>query len=81
MALLIVGSVVAALAPSFVVLLIGRGIQGLGVGLLIPFGMNITLEYRHPPRNQCGYRRGYRCHLQGISRPPPAQNPSCKGWT
>jgi DHA2 family lincomycin resistance protein-like MFS transporter len=42
--LFIVGSVVGALAPSFPVLLAGRVVQGLGTGMLIPVGMNITLE-------------------------------------
>jgi DHA2 family lincomycin resistance protein-like MFS transporter len=42
--LLILGSVVAAAAPCFAVLLIGRIIQSLGTGMLIPVGMNITLE-------------------------------------
>ncbi len=42
--LLILGSVVGALAVSFPMLLIGRIIQSLGTGMLIPIGMNITLE-------------------------------------
>lgn len=43
-ALLIVGSVAGAMASSFPMLLIGRIIQSLGTGMLIPIGMNITLE-------------------------------------
>ena len=43
-ALFVLGSVVAALAPSFPVLLVGRIVQSLGTGMLIPIGMNITLE-------------------------------------
>lgn len=42
--LLIIGSIVCALAPSFTLLLIGRIIQSIGTGMLIPIGMNITLS-------------------------------------
>ena len=51
-ALLVVGSVIGALAPSFPVLLAGRIVQALGTGLLIPIGMNITLEVA--PREKLG---------------------------
>jgi DHA2 family lincomycin resistance protein-like MFS transporter len=54
--LLIIGSIVGALAPSFSVLLIGRIIQGLGTGMLIPVGMNITLEVA--PREKLGSYMG-----------------------
>lgn len=54
--LLILGSVVAAVAPSFAVLLIGRIIQSLGTGMLIPVGMNITLEAA--PRERLGTYMG-----------------------
>lgn len=49
---LIIGSVVAALAPSFTVLLLGRIIQSLGTGLLVPIGMNIALTVA--PREKLG---------------------------
>lgn len=42
--LLIVGSLICALAPNFEILLTGRIIQSLGTGMLIPIGMNITLS-------------------------------------
>ncbi|MCI9638595.1 MFS transporter [Anaerovoracaceae bacterium 41-7] len=42
--LLIVGSVIGAVSSNFSVLLIGRIVQALGTGMLIPIGMNITLE-------------------------------------
>ncbi len=41
--LLIVGSCLGALAPSFTVLLAARVVQALGTGLLLPTGMNIIL--------------------------------------
>lgn len=42
--LLVAGSVIGGLAPSFPILLTGRIVQALGTGMLIPIGMNITLE-------------------------------------
>lgn len=42
--LLIVGSIIGAVSSCFSVLLIGRIVQALGTGMLIPIGMNITLE-------------------------------------
>jgi DHA2 family lincomycin resistance protein-like MFS transporter len=42
--LLVVGSIIGALSPTFTLLLVGRIVQGLGTGMLIPVGMNITLE-------------------------------------
>lgn len=46
--LLIIGSVIAAAAGNFQILLIGRIIQSLGTGVLIPVGMNITMEAAAP---------------------------------
>ncbi|GHU51068.1 MFS transporter [Clostridia bacterium] len=54
--LLIIGSVIGALSPTFPVLLIGRIVQGLGTGMLIPVGMNITLEAA--PREKLGTYMG-----------------------
>ncbi|MGN1351004.1 MAG: MFS transporter [Anaerovoracaceae bacterium] len=42
--LLVAGSVIGAMSSSFPVLLTGRIVQALGTGMLIPIGMNITLE-------------------------------------
>ena len=55
-ALLVIGSVVGALAQNFAVLLTGRIIQALGTGMLIPIGMNITLEVA--PREKLGTYMG-----------------------
>jgi DHA2 family lincomycin resistance protein-like MFS transporter len=49
-ALLIIGSVIGGFAQNFPVLLIGRIIQALGTGLLIPVGMNITLTVAPPEK-------------------------------
>jgi DHA2 family lincomycin resistance protein-like MFS transporter len=54
--LLIAGSVTGALAPDFRILLAGRIVQALGTGLLIPVGMNITLECA--PREKLGIYMG-----------------------
>lgn len=50
--LLAIGSVIGALAQDFAVLLAGRVVQVLGAGMLIPIGMNITLEVA--PREKLG---------------------------
>lgn len=55
-ALLVIGSVIGALAPNFAVLLVGRIVQALGTGMLIPIGMNITLEIA--PREKLGSYMG-----------------------
>lgn len=53
---LVVGSIIGALAPSFAMLLAGRIVQALGTGMLIPIGMNITLEVA--PREKLGSYMG-----------------------
>ena len=55
-ALLVIGSVIGGLAPNFAVLLVGRIVQALGTGMLIPIGMNITLEVA--PREKLGTYMG-----------------------
>ena len=55
-ALMLIGSVVGALAPSFGVLLIARLLQAIGTGLLTPIGMNITLAVS--PREKLGLNMG-----------------------
>lgn len=54
--LLVVGSIIGGLAPNFAVLLVGRIVQALGTGMLIPIGMNITLEVA--PREKLGTYMG-----------------------
>ena len=54
--LLVIGSVIGALATNFTVLLIGRIVQALGTGMLIPVGMNVTLEIA--PREKLGTYMG-----------------------
>jgi DHA2 family lincomycin resistance protein-like MFS transporter len=54
--LLVIGSVISALSGTFPLLLAGRIVQALGTGLLIPIGMNITLEVA--PREKLGAYMG-----------------------
>lgn len=54
--LLIAGSIVGALAQSFEMLLVGRIVQALGTGMMIPVGMNITLM--SAPREKLGTYMG-----------------------
>lgn len=42
-AVMVIGSVIGAVAPTFEILLIARLLQAIGTGLLTPIGMNITL--------------------------------------
>lgn len=46
----IIGGIITALAPSFAVLLIGRIIQSVGTGLLVPSGMMIALTVAPRPK-------------------------------
>ncbi|WP_066464104.1 MFS transporter [Sanguibacter suarezii] len=55
-ALMTVGSVMGALAPTFEVLLVARLLQAIGTGLLTPVGMNITLAVS--PREKLGLTMG-----------------------
>jgi MFS transporter, DHA2 family, lincomycin resistance protein len=55
-AIMVVGSVLGALAPTFSVLLIARLLQAIGTGLLTPIGMNITLAVS--PREKLGLNMG-----------------------
>ena len=55
-AVMVIGSIMGALAPSFEVLLIARLLQAIGTGLLTPIGMNITLAVS--PREKLGLNMG-----------------------
>lgn len=55
-ALMVFGSVVGALAPTFSMLLIARLLQAIGTGLLTPIGMNVTLAVS--PREKLGFNMG-----------------------
>ncbi len=42
--IMIVGSVIGSVAPNFTILLIGRIIQAIGTGALVPISMNLTMS-------------------------------------
>ncbi len=71
----IVGGVITALAPNFTVLLVGRIIQSVGTGLLVPIEMMIALTVA--PRPKLGtFLGGHGCHdharpFRGDSRLRP----------
>ncbi|MBM6978741.1 MAG: DHA2 family efflux MFS transporter permease subunit [Actinomyces succiniciruminis] len=54
--LLLVGAVLGAVAPSFVVVLLSRVVQALGTGMIVPIGMNLTLAVS--PREKLGTNMG-----------------------
>ncbi|MFD0677027.1 MULTISPECIES: MDR family MFS transporter [unclassified Paenibacillus] len=53
MSLFFVGTVIAAVSPTFSVLLIGRIIQAIGTGMLLPLVMNVIMTI-HPPDKRGG---------------------------
>lgn len=55
-AMLVLGSIIGALASNFSVLLGGRIIQAFGTGMLIPIGMKLTLEVA--PKEKLGIYMG-----------------------
>lgn len=70
----IIGSIIAALAPSFAILLIGRIIQALGTGILLPLLMNVILLI-FPI-----YKRGIVMGLMGlVITTAPAVGPTIAG--
>src|SRR5699024_10543148 len=55
-AIMVVGSIVGAFAPTFSMLLIARLLQAVGTGLLTPIGMHMTLAAS--PREKLGMNMG-----------------------
>ncbi|MCD8317204.1 MAG: MFS transporter, partial [Eggerthellaceae bacterium] len=64
MLLLVIASCVGALAVSFPMLLVARVFQAIGSGLLIPTGMNITLDVT--PRDKLGKYMGIMAAMTTI---------------
>src|SRR5699024_7339350 len=92
-AIMIVGSVIGALAPNFSTLLIGRLLQAIGTGLLTPIGMNITLAVS--PRQKLGMNMGIMAAMTTLgpslelgkthwywsrSMPHPPAGTHCRRW-
>ncbi|ALT47858.1 transporter [Lactobacillus delbrueckii subsp. bulgaricus] len=63
-----------ALAPNFVILLLGRAIQGLGTGIALPLMFNIILE--QVPADKIGLMMGFGNLITGVA---PALGPTFGG--
>jgi EmrB/QacA subfamily drug resistance transporter len=72
--LFIAGVVLDGLAPAFWVLLLGRGIQGLGTGIALPLMFNIILE--QVPPSKTGMMMGVGTMITGVA---PALGPTFGG--
>lgn len=70
----LVGLLTDALAPSFIFLLLGRVIQGLGTGIALPLMFNIIME--QVPKDQIGKMMGIGNMITGIA---PAIGPTFGG--
>ena len=75
MSAFLVGSIVAALSPSFTLLMIARVIQAVGAGILLPL-MQFTVFTLFPPE-----KRGFAMGLTGIvAQSAPAIGPTLTGF-
>ncbi|MGS0667412.1 MDR family MFS transporter [Staphylococcus arlettae] len=75
MSAFLVGSIVAALSPSFTLLMIARIIQAVGAGILLPL-MQFTVFTLFPPE-----KRGFAIGLTGIvAQSAPAIGPTLTGF-
>lgn len=68
------GLLIDALVPSFYILLLGRGIQGVGTGIALPLMFNIILE--QVPKSKVGTMMGVGNLITGIV---PAIGPTFGG--
>lgn len=70
-----VGSIICALSGTFTMMMIGRVIQAVGAGILMPVGMNIFMTL-FPP-----HKRGAAMGLLGVAMIlAPAIGPTVTGW-
>ncbi|SDB06500.1 DHA2 family efflux MFS transporter permease subunit [Eubacterium oxidoreducens] len=72
--LFIAGTLLSALAPSFIFLLLGRLIQGVGTGLALPLMYNIILQ--QTPYDKLGMMMGVGMMITGVA---PAIGPTVGG--
>ncbi|PGK51647.1 MFS transporter [Priestia megaterium] len=69
------GSLICAISHSFTLMMIGRIIQAIGAGILMPLGMNIFMTI-FPPE-----KRGAAMGIMGIAMIlAPAIGPTLTGW-
>ncbi|ERL64515.1 hypothetical protein L248_0926 [Schleiferilactobacillus shenzhenensis LY-73] len=73
--LFLLGVIVDAAAPSFAVLLLGRGIQGLGTGIALPLMFNIIID--QVPMSKIGLMMGVGTLITAIG---PAIGPTFGGF-
>lgn len=70
-----VGSIICAISGNFTMMMIGRVIQAVGAGVLMPIGMNIFMTL-FPP-----HKRGVMMGLLGVAMIlAPAIGPTVTGW-
>ncbi|MDR4191986.1 DHA2 family efflux MFS transporter permease subunit [Bacillus cereus] len=70
-----VGSIICAISGNFTMMMTGRVIQAVGVGILMPVGMNIFMTL-FPP-----HKRGAAMGLLGVAMIlAPAIGPTVTGW-
>ncbi|KRN04740.1 DHA2 family efflux MFS transporter permease subunit [Holzapfeliella floricola] len=70
----IVGVVIDAIAPNFILLILGRVIQGIGTGIALPLMFNIILE--QVPKEKIGIMMGVGSLITAIA---PAVGPTFGG--
>lgn len=68
------GLVIDACAPNFILLLLGRAIQGMGTGIALPLMFNIIME--QVPQSKIGFMMGIGNLITGIA---PAIGPTFGG--
>ncbi|MFD1418946.1 DHA2 family efflux MFS transporter permease subunit [Companilactobacillus keshanensis] len=68
------GLLIDVLAPAFLVLVIGRVVQGIGAGIALPLMFNIILE--QAPRNKIGFLMGIGTLITAVA---PAIGPTFGG--
>ncbi|MEX2803690.1 MFS transporter [Streptococcus sp. H31] len=74
--LFLAGLLIDILAPTFVLLLLGRVVQGIGVGIALPLMFNIILE--QVPMNKIGLMMGVGTLITAVA---PAIGPTFGGLT
>ncbi|MCF1783770.1 DHA2 family efflux MFS transporter permease subunit [Lactobacillus mulieris] len=72
--LFIIGIICDGIAPNFVVILLGRVIQGIGTGISLPLMFNIIME--QVPNSKLGMMMGFGNLITGVA---PAIGPSLGG--
>ncbi|KHD86789.1 DHA2 family efflux MFS transporter permease subunit [Heyndrickxia ginsengihumi] len=75
MGLFTIGTLICAVAPGFSVLLIGRVVQAVGAGIIMPLMINVIFIL-FPP-----HRRGFAMGIFGVAMNfAPAIGPTLSGW-